>query len=260
MNDTRVLPGIGKAVYPLGLAPNFGIDQKGIEEALERMSYVFWTPSPGKMAKAAEPLKAALKRDRDRYVVASGPTVSLTAGNIRRTVERVLKKLDTDYVDLFQMHWLGVTSAWVDGTVDEMVRLRDEGKVKALGVSIHDRARAGKLAADSPLDMLMIRYNAAHPGAERDIFPQLDRDKRGICSYTATRWGKLLKRPKAWTGEVPTAGHCYRFCLADPHVDVTLSGPGSVKELRENLEAVEQGPLSDEEMAWMREFGRVVHG
>ena len=45
--------------------------------------------------------------------------------------------------------------------------------VRATGVSIHDRARTGKLAEDSPLDMLMIRYNAAHPDAERDIFPHI---------------------------------------------------------------------------------------
>ena len=35
--------------------------------------------------------------------------------------------------------------------------------VRALAVSIHDRPRAGRLASDSPLDVLMIRYNAAHP-------------------------------------------------------------------------------------------------
>jgi len=39
-----------------------------------------------------------------------------------------------------------------------------EGKVRALGVSIHDRPRAGALAEESILDLLMIRYNAAHPG------------------------------------------------------------------------------------------------
>ena len=51
-------------------------------------------------------------------------------------------------------------------TQEELVKLRESGKVKAIGVSIHDRARAGRLAASSPLDLLMVRYNAAHPGAE----------------------------------------------------------------------------------------------
>lgn len=47
----------------------------------------------------------------------------------------------------------------------------DDFLVRWLCVSIHDRPRAGRLAADSVLDALMIRYNAAHPGAEQEIFP-----------------------------------------------------------------------------------------
>ncbi len=57
-----------------------------------------------------------------------------------------------------------------------------------------------------------------------------------------------------------TAGDCYRFCLTSPHVDVVLTGPKDVRELRENLAALEKGPLSDEEQRWMRELGRKVHG
>jgi hypothetical protein len=46
----------------------------------------------------------------------------------------------------------------------------------AIGTSIHDRKRAGQLALDSELDLLMIRYNAKHTGAEADIFPHLKKD------------------------------------------------------------------------------------
>ena len=141
-----------------------------------------------------------------------------------------------------------------------MVKLREEGKVRALSVSIHDRQKAGELAKDSPLDVLMIRYNAAHPGAERDIFPHLRHRNPAIIAYTATRWRKLLKRPKGWDGEVPTAGHCYRFCLSSPDVNVVLHGPASVAQLNENIAAVQEGALSQGEMTWMREFGKVVHG
>jgi len=52
------------------------------------------------------------------------------------------------------------------------MKLNEEGEVRAMGMSIHDRQRAGQLAEDSPLDAL-IRDNAAHPSAERDIFPHL---------------------------------------------------------------------------------------
>jgi aryl-alcohol dehydrogenase-like predicted oxidoreductase len=42
-------------------------------------------------------------------------------------------------------------------------------------------------------------------------------------------------------------------------VDVVLTGPRSVAELRENLAAVDRGPLSPAEMEEMRAFGRAVH-
>ena len=106
----------------------------------------------------------------------------------------------------------------------------------------------------------MIRYNAAHPGAERDIFPHLSHRNPAVIAYTATRWRKLLRRPKGWEGEVPTAGHCYRFCLSNPHVNLVLHGPKTTAQLRENLKAVEAGALSQDEQTWMREFGAVVHG
>ena len=50
------------------------------------------------------------------------------------------------------------------------MKLKEEGKVRALGVSIHDRRRVGQLAEDSPLDAL-IRYSAVHSSAECDISP-----------------------------------------------------------------------------------------
>jgi hypothetical protein len=132
--------------------------------------------------------------------------------------------------------------------------------VKALGTSIHDRPRAGRLAQDSQLDVFMLRYNAAHPGAERDVFPHLEKRKPHVVAYTATAWRKLLRAPKGWTGPTMTAGDCYRFCLSSPHVDVVLNGPANLAQLEQNLAAVARGPLDEGELGWMREYGARVHG
>ena len=57
-----------------------------------------------------------------------------------------------------------------------------------------------------------------------------------------------------------TAGDCYRFCLSNPHVDLVLTGPKNRQQLQENVHHLrEKGPLSEEEMHWIREFGQVVH-
>jgi len=165
-----------------------------------------------------------------------------------------------DYLDVFQLFWLGRTSAWTSSTVDALVSLKESGMVKNIGISIHDRIRAGKLVKDSPLDMFMVRYNAAHTGAEEDIFPYLSKRKPAIVTYTATRWRALLKSTKGWDGPVMTAADCYRFCLSNPDVDLTLTGPKTREQLEENLLNLKvRGPLSREERNWMSEFGRAVH-
>lgn len=247
----------GKRLHRLGLSPSFGLGEAGCAEALEQVQYVFWNP---RASKFTGPLRQACQRDRERYVVAGGPTLSYFPGQIQTYVDRARKVLGTDYLDVLQLYWLGKMSRYSPAMVEEMVRVRQTGAVRALAVSIHDRPRAGRLALESPLDLLMIRYNAAHPGAEAEIFPHLARRQPAVVAYTATSWRKLLRAPSGWKGPVMTAGDCYRFCLSDPHVDIVLTGPKDVRELRENLAALELGPLSGEEQGWMREFGKKVHG
>ncbi len=262
-SSVTTVPRLGRRVSKLGLALNFGIDPHGVETAFERgINYVFYTRF--RTAKILPVLRSALSRNRERVVVASGPTFGFFRGGVRRGAENLLRKLGVEYIDVYQLYWLGKTSALTGGVSEELLKLKEEGKIRAIGVSIHDRERAGLLAKDSIFDLLMIRYNAAHPGAERDIFPHLapreDPKRRAILAYTATDWRKLLKGKSGWDGRPMTAGECYRFCLSNPCVDVVLSGPKTEAELVENLEAVEKGPLSADELEWMRRFGKIVHG
>jgi aryl-alcohol dehydrogenase-like predicted oxidoreductase len=253
----REVPRFGRPLFRLGLSGSFDLDEAGCREALERVQYVFWSP---RMKGLTPALRAALARDRGRYVVATGPLFGFFPGAVRSAVEGARRALGTDVIDVLQLFWLGKMSAFTGAVQAAMAALRAEGKVRWLCVSIHDRPRAGRLAEDSILDALMIRYNAAHPGAEGEIFPHLAARRPAVVAYTATSWRKLLAAPKGWKGRVPTAGDCYRFCLSSPHVDVVLSGPRTAAQLRENLAAVERGPLSPEEDAWMREVGRAVRG
>lgn len=255
----RVMPRLGREVFRLGLAANYGIGPAEFDLAVERgVNYIFW--SWARTGRLVASMQAALRRNREGMVVAAGPTLGYFGGSVRRGCERVLKRLNTDYIDYFQLYWLGVGSALTGGVLDELLKLRDEGKVRAIGVSIHDRVRAGRLVVESPFDMFMVRYNAAHPGAERDIFPAFETRRPDLVAYTATAWRKLLKRPSGYQGPVPTAGDCYRFCLSSPHVDVVLTGPADRAQLEENLAAIERGPLSAEEDRAIRAFGARAHG
>jgi aryl-alcohol dehydrogenase-like predicted oxidoreductase len=248
----------GKRVFRLGLAANYGIDEDGVRAAMDRGVNLFLWTMRAKGLK--NPLRGALAQRRDEVAVVGFASIGYFGWGVRSGAEKLLRDLGTDHLDVYLLGWLGTGSAWTSATERELLHLRESGKVRAIGVSIHDRPRAGKLAESSPLDLLMIRYNAAHPGAERDIFPHVQDKKPSILAYTATAWRRLLKRPKSWQGQVMSAGDCYRFQLSNPHVDLALTGPASRAELEQNLDAVERGPLTPDEDTWMRDYGRAVHG
>ena len=255
----RYVPALGREVHRLGLACNYGIDTAGFAEGLERgINTIFWTSMRTGHLKGT--LRSALANDRARHVLLAGPMLGYFGGSLRRGVERLLKDLNTDYLDVLMLFWLGKGSALTAGTIEAANKLKDEGKIRALGTSIHDRVRAGELALDSPIDLFMLRYNAAHPGAERDVFPHLHKRNPAVLAYTATAWRKLFKTPSDWSGPPMSAGDCYRFCLSSPHVDMTLTGPANAVQLRESLAALERGPLSSEEETYIRAFGTRVHG
>ena len=251
---------ISNRVHRLGLAASYWPGKQAVYKALdEGMNYFFYFGFDMQMVKV---LREALPRDREKYVVATGAYNYIwTYQNLRRTLEKRLRQLRTDYIDVF--HFLGVMKRkeFNDRVRDELAELRADSRVRGVAMSCHDRQLAGELAAQGTLDALMIRYNAAHRGAEEDIFPHLENHRPGVVSYTATRQTFLLRRPRSWPkdGRIPTAGMCYRFVLSNPNVDVCLTAPRSVKELEENLAAVRQGPLPPEEMDFMRSFGDVVH-
>jgi predicted aldo/keto reductase-like oxidoreductase len=99
-------------------------------------------------------------------------------------------------------------------------------------------------------------------GAETEVFPFLPAEnKPGVVDFTGTAWGKLLNPKKMLPGErVPTAAECYRFVLSHPAVDVCMTGPKTVDQMRQNLQILDQGPMSEDELARMRRIGDHIHG
>jgi predicted aldo/keto reductase-like oxidoreductase len=148
--------------------------------------------------------------------------------------------------------------------IDGALRMKEQGLVRFVGISSHNRKLLGELAGEGEFDVLHFRYNAAHRGAEIDIFPYLAEEtgkRPGTVVFTATRWGQLLKAKKMPAGEKPpTAADCYRFVLSHPGVDVCMSGARTVGEMRENLAVLDGGPMTGAEIERMRRIGDFVYG
>ena len=127
----RELRAVKKRVCRMGVATNYGLDGRGFAKALDHgVNYVFWTSF--RSGDITPVFAEKLKADRERYVIATGPTVGWFGGGYRRGVEKALKTLKVDYLDVFHLFWLGVTSALTEGTMSELQKLKEEGNWDAL--------------------------------------------------------------------------------------------------------------------------------
>jgi len=258
--DTATLGQTGITARRMGLSASYWPGRKTIYRAVDLGVTVFFCY--GFDLQMIRTLRDLFRSGRERFVVITGAyNLLVTHTSIRKTMEKRLRQLGTDYLDYFLL--LGVTKPkhMPESVREELVSLRDEGKVRGIGLSGHNRKFAGQLMAEGALDTVMTRYNAAHRGAETDVFPHLEKHNPTVISYTATRWTYLLRRPKGMPKDqpIPTAPLCYRFVLSNPHVDVVLTAPSNLRQLEENLPALEQGPLTEEEMTFMHRFGDAVH-
>lgn len=252
---------LGKLATPvcrLGLSGSYWPGRRTVFRAVdEGINYFFHYGFDLQMIRA---LREVLPGRRENFVIATGAYNYIWGHqSLRRTLEKRLRQLRTDYLDVFLFLGVMKEREMTAGVREEIEELRADPRVRAVGMSCHDRPFAGRMAASGALDVFMVRYNAAHRGAEREVFPCLEAHRPGVVSYTATRWTYLLRRARGWTGRVPTAGMCYRFALTNPHVDVCMTAPSNSRQLEENLAALRQGPLAEDELAFMREFGDYVH-
>ena len=253
------LPHTDLTVGRIGLGSSFGIGAGDVELAYDHgINYFYW----GSIRRPAfgEGIRRLAQRSRDRIVVALQSYARWPAGLLTHGVERGLQRLRLDYADVLVLGWYNQRPA--QAILDAALELRARGRVRYLMMSGHNRPFFPEIARENLFDLLMVRYNAAHRGAEQDVFPLLPDDERrpGTCAYTATRWGTLLDAKRLPSGErVPSAGDCYRFCLTHPAVDLVLCGPANTDHVREACRALDKGLLDADELAWMRRVGDYVY-
>lgn len=259
LREHRKLGRTGIQVSRIGLAGGYGVGAHAVEKAFAEygVNYFYWV---GRKPGMRDALRTLCTTNRDRTVIAI-QTYDHIGFWIRRSVEKALRDLGIAKVDILFLGWFNkVPSRRI---LEVAQQLQHEGKIAHLGVTGHNRQFHGQLShsEQSPIDVIQVRYSAAHRGAEEEVFQDLPANRPGITTYTATRWGKLLKASKMPPGERPlTAAECYRFVLSHPAVDTCLAGPRTEQEMVEGLRALEDGRLSSDEMQRIRRIGDFVHG
>ncbi|MBZ0273373.1 aldo/keto reductase [bacterium] len=250
----------GLSVGPLGIAGGYGVGYRGLFKAFDAGVNYWYHGSrrAGGMSAAIRDLCAAGHRS-DLVIVLQ--SYSRSGALLTATTQFGMKRLAIEQLDVLLLGWFDRPPP--ARVLDAARDLREKGLVRHIAISSHNRPRFLEYAGIDDIDILHVRYNAAHTGAENEVFSHLPAPRPGVVSYTNTRWGHLLKSRLMPDGETPMRGRdCYRFAMSHPSVDVAIAGPSNADELDEALAALVEGPILPDEEERFRRIGSHVraHG
>jgi aryl-alcohol dehydrogenase-like predicted oxidoreductase len=156
------------AVYGLGHS------EEVVARALEGMSnrpYVF--------------TKCSMVWDEQRKI-----SHSLKGKSIRRECEASLRRLKVDALDLFQVHW-PMPDEEIEEGWSTLAKLKDEGKIRNIGVSNFDVGQMQRALAIAPITSLQPRYSLVHREVESQILPFAEVENIGVIAYSPMASGLL---------------------------------------------------------------------
>ncbi len=210
------------------------------------------------------------------------------------SLDRSLKELGTDYIDVYQLH--GVAPRGYDHALEvlapALLREREKGKFRHLGITETapgdpEHEMAQRACRDGVWDVAMIGFHMMHQNARATVLPLTRQYRVGTLMMFAVR--NIFSRPErlaatlrelAADGLVPQAladsldplgflvhecgassviDAAYRFVRHEPGVDVVLFGTGDPAHLRSNIASLLKPPLPDEDRARLASlFGHLV--
>ena len=115
---------------------------------------------------------------------------NLKAQSIRRECEASLRRLQTDVIDLYQMHWPDPEQDIEEGW-EAMARLQQEGKVRYIGVSNFNISQMQRIMKIAPISSLQPPYSLVKRDVEQDILPFCQEHNIGVIVYSPMMSGLL---------------------------------------------------------------------
>ncbi len=110
--------------------------------------------------------------------------------SIRKEVEDSLRRLETDYIDLYQIHWPDPETP-VEDSWQEMVKLKKEGKVKYIGVSNFDVSLLERCMSIEQVQSLQPPYSMIRREYEKEVLPYCLKNEIGVVAYSPMQAGLL---------------------------------------------------------------------
>ena len=171
---------------------------------------------------------------------------SLDLETIKRSVDKQLKELRTDYIDYGFIHCQDEASDWEtylkNGVYDYILSLKKAGVVRHVGLSSHTPAVIMRIMDDAEIDMLMFSVNPAYDYGQGEyangtvderaaVYRRCESEGVGISVMKPFSGGQLLDEKQSPFGRALTPYQCIRYCLDKPGVLTVLPGAKSVSEV-----------------------------
>ena len=198
----------------------------------------------------------ALKGWRDKvYLATKNPIKDASGDNWRKRLEGSLNKLDVDYIDFYHMWGINLESfrEKIDvpnGPIEAAMKALDEGLIKYLSFSFHDKAENMIPIIDSGyFSSVLVQYNLLDRSNEESI-AYADKKGLGVVAMGPVGGGRLGAPSKKLQDMLDfdihsTAEMALRFVLANPNIHIALSGMENSVMVDENVKVASiKGPLS----------------
>ncbi len=216
--ETRTIEGIATPVSRIGLGTwaiggwmwGGADDERSvttIRTALERGINLIDTAPVYGFGHSEEVVGKALEGVRDQAVIATkvaldwsdgGPRRNATPARIRQEIEDSLRRLRTDRIDLYQVHWPDPLVP-IEETAAELEKLRQEGKILAIGVSNYSTEQMEAFRRVAPLASVQPPYNLFERAIEADVLPYARDKGLVVLGYGALCRGLLSGRMNSGT-------------------------------------------------------------
>lgn len=193
---------------------------------------------------------------RRHEIVLATKTGQRDAAGAREDLETSLRLLGTDYVDVWQLHYLNTQAEREQvlgpgGAMEAAIAAREQGLVRYIGVTGHEWAEVAQAVATGLFDTVLCWYNCAMQEPEELLFPQADAQGTGVVIMNATRTDKLFSAD----GD-PAVDDFYRYVLGHPSVNVTLIGLRDLARFRRVARALaERVTLAPEDRRRLEAYG-----
>lgn len=167
------------------------VNIKAIQTAFENGVTTFDTAEGYGDGHSEEVVGKALKGKRQDCVIATKVSKeNLKPVELRKAVERSLRKLGTDYIDIYYIHWPNPQIPLKE-TIPELQKIKEAGIARTIGVSNFSFAQIQEALNYGQIDVVQLEYNLLQRDIESEILPFCKQHSMGVMSYSSIAKGIL---------------------------------------------------------------------